>query len=170
MEEAGSSISPIISGLIGGLIATLMVVFTKSKSERVGDVRQLTFGIFFKAFSFLLVPFTFFILYAISQSYEGQEIAAGLVGLGFFLGAIFFPYQAFFVEFAYDDENVYFKSPIAGEKTASWKKLDKVGYSWLLQADYIVVDGIGKIWCSNMLQGFEELMEFVAKVEKINES
>lgn len=119
MEEAGSSLSPIISGLIGGLVVTLMVLFTKSKSKRVGDVRELTFGLFFKAFSFLLVPFTIFVLYAISQSYEGQEIAAGLVGLGFFLGAIFFPYQAFFVEFSYDDENVYFKSPIAGEKTAS---------------------------------------------------
>lgn len=33
-----------------------------------------------------------------------------------------------------------------------------------------MVDGIGKIWCSNMLQGYEELMEFVAKVENKNES
>lgn len=170
MEEAGSSISLIISGLIGGLIATLMVVFAKSKSERVGDVRQLTFGILFKAFSFLLIPFTCFVLYAISQSYEGQEVAAGLVGLGFLLGSIFLPYQAFFIEFSYDNENVYFKSPIAGDKTASWKGLKKIGYSWLLQADYIVVDDIGRIWCSNMLQGYDELMEFLAEVEKSNES
>ncbi|CAM2821711.1 hypothetical protein PAT01_39350 [Pseudoalteromonas atlantica] len=170
MEEAGSSLSPIISGLIGGVIATLMVVFAKNKSERVGDARQLTFGILFKAFAFLLVPFTFFVLYAISQSYEGQEIAASLVGLGFLLGSIFFPYQAFFIEFSYDDKNVYFKSPIAGNKKVSWNGLRKVGYSWLLQADYIVVDGIGRIWCSNMLQGYGELMEFLAEIDKNNES
>ena len=117
---------------------------------------------YFKAFAFLSVPFTFFILYAISQSYEGQEISAGLVGLGFILGSIYFHYHAFFVEFSYDDENVYFKSPIAGNKKASWDGLRKVGYSGLLQADYIIVDGIGKIWCSNMLQGYGELMEFLA--------
>lgn len=170
MEEAGSSISPIISGLIGGLIATLITVFVKRNSERVGDVRQLNYGILFKAFAFLSVPFTFFVLYAISQSYEGQEISAGLVGLGCVLGSIFSPYHAFFIEFSYDDENVYFKSPVAGNKKASWDGLRKVGYSWLLQADYIVVDGIGKIWCSNMLQGYGELMEFLAEIDKKNES
>lgn len=166
MEESGFSWSPIYSGLIGGLAVATMVFFANDKSKKEGDIHYLEYGLFFKGFSILLVPFTLFILYAMFQSFEGQEIAASLVGVGFVAASIFFPYQTFFVKFSYDKEFIYFKSPIAGNKKASWADLEKVGYSWLLQADYIVVKGIGKIWCSNMLNGYGELMEFISSRNK----
>jgi hypothetical protein len=161
MEESGFVWSSIYSGLIGGLVVFAIVFFTNSSSKRIGDVRVLEFGIFFKTFSPLLIPFTIFILYAVFQSFDGQEVAAILVGAGFFAASIFFPYQAFFIKFAYDNDNIYFKSPIAGDKTVPWSNFEEVGYSWLLQADYIVVKDLGKVWCSSMLNGHYELMEFI---------
>lgn len=137
-------------------------IFTKYKSKKEGDIHCLEFGLFFKGFSVLIVPLATFILYVISKSYEGQEVAAFLVGFGFFSAVIFFPYQAFFIKFSYDNYFIYFKSPLAGNKKAAWEDLEKVGYSWFLQADYIVVKGIGKIWCSNMLNGYGELMETIS--------
>ncbi|GAA5190693.1 hypothetical protein [Ferrimonas gelatinilytica] len=166
MEETGLSWSPIYSGLIGGLVVAAMVFLKNNKSKTEGDIHHLEFGLLFKGFSIAIIPFTVFVLYAITQSYEGQEIAASLVGLGFVAGAIFFPYQAFFVKFSYDNDHIYFKSPIAGDNKASWKDVEKVGYSWLLQADYIIVAGIGRIWCSNMLNGYGELMEFIGRKKK----
>lgn len=166
MEESGFSWNPIYSGLIGGLVVAAMVFLTSNKSKKEGELQVLEFGLLFKVFSILFVPFTLFVLYAISQYYEGQEISASLVGLGFVAGSIFFPYQAFLVKFSYDKEFIYFKSPIAGDKQAGWDDLEKIGYSWLLQTDYIVVKGLGKIWLSNMLNGYGEFMEFISSRNK----
>lgn len=161
MEEIFSWIRPVISGLIGGLAVYFIIRYTRSTADVEDGIRKLTYSKPFKVFSAALVPFTVFVLYAISKSYEGQEFSAGLVGLGFLAASIFFPYQAFMVSFKYDNEYIYFKSPLCGSKTVEWSNLTKAGYSWLVQTDYIVVKGIGRIWCSNMLNGYAELMEFV---------
>ena len=161
MEEILDWVRPLVSGLVGGLAVYFIVRYTKPSAEVEGEVRDVTYSKFFKIFSAALIPFTIFILYAMSQSYEGQEMAAGLVGGGFLAASIFFPYQAFLVSFEYDNEYIYYRSPLCGNRTIHWNNLSKVGYSWLVQADYIVVEGIGRIWCSNMLNGYAELMEFV---------
>jgi len=163
MEEIFNWIRPILSGLAGGLFVWALVAFTKNEGKREGSIRKLHYGKSFKIFAMLLIPFAGFVVYAVSQSYKGQELPAFLVATGFVAAAIFFPYQAFFVKFSYDDEFVYYKSPLAGAKKEPWSNLLDVGYSKSLQADFIVVDGIGKIWCSNMLNGYDELGEFLEK-------
>lgn len=163
MEEIFNWARPILSGLAGGLFVWALVALTKDQAKREGNIRHLHYGKPFKIFSLLLIPFAVFVVYAVSQSYKGQEIPAFLVALGFVSGAVFFPYQAFFVKFSYDNEFVYYKSPLAGANKEPWNNLIDVGYSKLLQADFIVVDGIGKIWCSNMLNGYGELGEFLEK-------
>src|SRR5690606_35781513 len=167
MEEIFNWIRPILSGLAGGLFVWALVAFTKDQGKREGSIRHLPSEQRFKAVTFVRSPFAVFVFYAVSHSYRGQEIPAFLVALGFVAGAIFFPYQAFLVRFSYDDEFVYYKSPLAGAKKEPWSNLLDVGYSKLLQADFIVVDGIGKIWCSNMLNGYGELGEFLE--EKVQE-
>jgi hypothetical protein len=116
MEEIFNWIMPILSGLAGGLFVWALVAFTKDEGKREDNIRHLHYGKPFKIFALLLVPFAAFVVYAVSQSYKGQEIPAFLVALGFIAGAIFFPYQVFFVSFSYDNEFVYYKSPLGGSK------------------------------------------------------
>lgn len=163
MDEIFNWIRPILSGLAGGLFVWAMVAFTKDECKRDGSTRHLRYGIPFKIFAALLIPFAAFVVYAVSQSYKGQEIPAFLVAAGFVAGAAFFPYQAFLVKFSYDDEFVYYQSPLSGSKKVPWSNLVDIGYSKLLQTDFIVVDGIGRIWCSNMLNGYGELGAFLEK-------
>lgn len=163
MEDLANWIRPIISGIAGGAVVWLMISMTKSSSKVKEGVKILSYSKPFKIFSVLLIPSAIFVVYAVSQSYEGQEIPAFLVAFGFIAGAIFFPYQAFLTNFAYDEKFVYYNSPLAGNKNEPWEKLVDVGYSWLLQSDYIIVEDIGKIWCSNMLNGYDELGEFLEK-------
>ncbi|TGD70683.1 hypothetical protein E4634_20870 [Mangrovimicrobium sediminis] len=167
MEDLANWIRPIISGLAGGIVVWLLISMTKGSGEVKEGVKVLSYSTPFKIFCGLLIPFSMFVVYAMSQSYKGQEIPAFLVAFGFIAGAIFFPYQAFLTNFAYDEEFIYYKSPLVGRKKEPWENLIDVGYSWLLQSDYIVVDGIGKIWCSNMLNGYAELGEFLE--EKIQD-
>lgn len=169
MEEIFDKIRPILSGLAGGLLVLALVAFTKHEGKHDGNIRHLDYGKPFKILAFLVIPFAAFVVYLVSQSYKGQEIPACLVAAIFVAGAIFLPYQAFFVKFSYDDEFVYYKSPLKGTKKVPWSNLLEVGYSKLLQSDFIVIDGIGKIWCSNMLNGYGELCEFLEnKVEELN--
>lgn len=165
MDSVNFSWSPIYSGLIGGLAVFLMILFSGNKSKIKGGRRYLEYGLLFKGFCVLVIPLSLVIIYSVFQSYEGQEVSAFLVATGFLCCSIFLPYQAFFVKLSYDKDFVYFKSPIAGDKKAPWSDLEKVDYSWLVQADYIVVKGIGKIWCSNMLNGYGEFMDFISKLE-----
>ena len=168
MEGNGVNWSPIISGLIGGAIAMLMVMTAKKQGRTEGERQYLEFGLFFKVMALICVPFAGVILYAVSQSYQGQEVVSVIVACGFLAAAVFFPYQAFFIKFSYDQAFIYFSSPIAGDNQIPWQHLQKVGYSWLLQADYIVVADVGKIWCSNMLHGYADFMQKVD--EHINKS
>ena len=161
MKEFILWLGPTFSGGIGALIVVLMVLFTRDKSELEGNIRKLRYGLLFKIYSALMLPLAFFILYVVSQSYKGQEIAAFIVATVCIVAAVILPYQVFYVSFSYDKEYIYFKSPIAGKKKVGWENLRKVGYSSFLQSDYIVVEGIGRIWCSNMLHGYTELMVFV---------
>lgn len=161
MEEIINMLTPIVSGLAGGLFVYFLIRYANSMAAVDAEVKIISYSKPFKIFSALLIPFTVFILYAMSQSYKGQELEAGLVAAGFIAASMFFPYQAFFVSFKYDDKNIYYKSPLLGARTVPWSNLTKVGYSWLVQSDYIVVKGIGRIWCSNMLNGYSELMDFI---------
>ncbi|MFC6633001.1 hypothetical protein [Microbulbifer taiwanensis] len=167
MEEIVSWIRPVLSGLVACLIVWAMVAYAKSECRREGDIRHLRYGVPFKIFAALIIPFSAFVVYGVSQSYKGQEIPAFLVAAGFAAGSVFFPYQAFLVRFSYDDRFIYYRSPLVGSKKVPWDKLLEVGYSRILQADYIIVDGIGKIWCSSMLDGYGELGAFLE--EKVRE-
>jgi len=168
MEILFDWLRPILSGLIGSLVgAWLLFAFLKEKGEVREGVRVLSYSKPFKIFSALLVPFAVFVIYAASQACEEQRIPAFIVASFFGLSAIFFPYQAFFISFRYDDDYIYYKSPLVGKKKVPWSHLEEIGYSWLAQSDYIVVRGIGKIWCSNMLNGYPALGEFL--YNKINE-
>lgn len=161
MEEIFNWLRPLASGLIGGLAVYFIIRYTKSTANVENGLKTVSYSLPFKIFSAALIPLTIFIIYIVSQSYKGQEVSAALVAFGFVAASIFLPYQAFFVSFKYDDQNIYYKSPLSGCRVVPWSNLTKVGYSWLVQADYIVVKGIGRIWCSNMLNGYLELMKFI---------
>ncbi len=151
----------LVSGLGGAFFVWLLVAGTKEKAVGKGKMRYLSYGRGFKAFALLLIPFAAFVVWLMMINVRGQEFMAFLVASGFVAGAIFFAYQAFWVKFSYDDSFVYYKSPLAGDNKVSWSCLSDIGYDWFLQTDYIVVDGIGKIYCSNMMNGIDELGAFL---------
>ena len=167
MENVMSWFQPVfnimVSGLGGGFFVWLLVAGTKEKAVRKGKRRYLSYGKGFKAFALLLIPLAAFVVWLMLINVRGQEFTAFLVASGFVAGAIFFPYQAFLIKFSYDDNFIYYQSPLAGDNKVSWKHLSEIGYDWFLQTDYIFVDGIGKIYCSNMMNGTSELGIFLEK-------
>lgn len=154
---------PILSGLIGGAVVYFLARAGKTPAPRVGSRRRLCYGFGFRVFAALLVPGSLFVAYAAAHARPSQLVIAAIIATAFLAAAPFFAYQAFFVSFEYDDQNIYYRSPLAGSHTIPWSEVLEVGYSGLLQAHYISTRQVRRIWCSNMLRGFSELGEFLSR-------
>ncbi len=154
---------PILSGLVGGAVVYFLARAGRKPAPRIGNRRQLTFGLGFKVFAAALVPGSLFVTYAAAHARPSQLVIAAVIAIAFLAAATFFAYQAFLVSFEYDDHNIYYRTPIAGPHIIPWSEVVEIGYSGLLQAHFIRTAQIRRIWCSSMLRGFSELGDFLSK-------
>ncbi|MEM9631830.1 MAG: hypothetical protein AAGA50_10925 [Pseudomonadota bacterium] len=161
MFDLGGWAMAIASGLTGGAVVFGLSVAAKSKAPRQGRICLLTYGTPVKVLALSMVPLTLLVVYAMLNASSGQLAMAFLVASGFVAGTIFLVYQIFFVRFGYDRNFVYFDSPFCRNKCVAWENLEDVGYSLLVQAHYIEVAGIGRIWCSSFLNGHDEFGQFL---------
>lgn len=106
-------------------------------SRRHGNVRVLHYGLGFRVFAAVLVPGSLFVAYAASQARPSQLVIAAVIATMFLVAAPFFAYQAFLVSFSYDEQNIYYRSPLAGRHVIPWSEVQQVGYSGWLQSHYI---------------------------------
>lgn len=166
MEALFDTVRPVVSGLIGALCLYLLVRFTKPTARSEKGKKFLEYGRLLKIFTAALIPFSVFVAYGAGQAEDSQHIIALAVAAFFLMSAVFLGYQVFLVRFGYDDDFIYYRSPLCGEKKVHWSALADVGHSSLLQANYIVVKGIGRIWCSHMLNGYEEFEVFLENKTK----
>ncbi|NRF69503.1 hypothetical protein HLB44_21095 [Aquincola sp. S2] len=157
------SLRPVFSGLVGCLAVYLLARAGRKPTPRKDNVRVLTYGIGFRVFAAILVPGSLFIAYAAAHARPSQAALAGCIAAAFVAGAVFFAYQAFFVSFAYDEHNVYYRTPLAGSKVIPWSEVEELAYSGLLQSHYLRTRQVRRIWCSNMLRGYDELGEFLSR-------
>lgn len=165
-----SIIGPILSGLVATLVVYLLMRVGKKPAAREGDRRVLKFGIGFRVFALLLVPGSLFVTYAAVHARESQLVLALCIATGFLAAAAFFAYQAFFVRLSYDDSFIYYSAPFAGRHRIPWSAVELVAWSSVLQSYYIKTSEVSRIWCSSMLQGYEEFGAFLnAKLEVFDE-
>ena len=154
---------PILSGLVGGLVVYLLARSRSKPAPRKGDRRLLSYGLGFRIFAAILVPGSAFVAYAAAHASSNQLVLAISIAIAFAVAAIFFAYQAFFVSLAYDDDNIYYQTPLAGAKVIPWSDVEEVAYSGLMQSHYLRTKQVRRIWCSNMLRGYDELGDFLSK-------
>lgn len=153
----------LLSGLIGSLILYLLARAGQKPAARQGDLRVLSYGTAFRVMAALLMPGSLFLAYAVALEGQSQDILAGIATATFLFASFYLAYQAFLVSFAYDEQNIYYRSPLAGYNVIPWAEVEEVAYSDIFQSHYIRTRQVGRIWCTNMLHGYEELGEFLAK-------
>ncbi|MES0808086.1 hypothetical protein ABLO27_01295 [Roseibium sp. SCPC15] len=161
MVDFGGWAMAIASGLAGGAVVFGLSVAAKSRAPRRGRICLLTYSTPVRLLALAMIPLTLFVVYAMMNASPGQMVMALLVACGFVAGTVFLVYQVFFVRFGYDRNFVYFDSPFCRNKCVAWENLENVGYSLLVQAHYIEVAGIGRIWCSSFLNGHDEFGQFL---------
>ncbi|MBG6206457.1 hypothetical protein IWQ49_001106 [Labrenzia sp. EL_126] len=151
------------SGLIGAALVWGLSASTRPTAVRKGHVCYLTYGWPVKCLAISLVPFAILFVYAMAHAPARQIAMAFVVTVAFLAITIFVNYQIFFVKFGYDRNKIYFSSPFLRNVSVPWDHLEFVGHSHLFQADYMEVSGIGRIWCSSFLNGYDELGLFLER-------
>lgn len=159
---SGSSIwGPVLSGIVATGVVYLLSSAGRRPAKQVGSRRQLTYTNSFRIAAALFIPGSMFVAYAASQARPSQLLLASAIATVMAAAAAFLAYQAFFVRLEYDQTSIYYQSPLAGVHEILWSDVQKVGYSGLMQCHYIQTTQVRRIWCSNMLVGYEELGEFL---------
>ena len=147
--------------LCGALVVGLLR-HGQRPARRQGQRRILDYS---RALRFTTLGYTActaFVVYAAWHAHPRQHLVAALVAGGFVLFALFWLYQVFFVHIAYDNNYIYYHSPLAGEHAIPWDDLLDIGFSRAIGSHYLVTSSVRRIWCFPMLQGYAELGEFLA--------
>ncbi|MET1414693.1 hypothetical protein ABVF61_20645 [Roseibium sp. HPY-6] len=150
-------------GAIGAASVWGLSASAQPNAVRRGHICFLSYGWPVKCLAASLVPLAILFVYAMAHAPAKQIAFAFVITAGFLAMTIFVNYQVFFVRLGYDRNFIHFNSPFMRSKSVSWDNLEFVGRSALVQADYIEVAGIGRIWCSSFSNGYDELGQFLER-------
>lgn len=173
----------LLKGLVLGLIAALvhwllnLLPPPKNKKRRQqtrippeNRIRHMPYNLPGKILATLSVPFVMLMLYGAAHAFKSGRYITILVVLLLIACTVSALYHVFFTHLSYDNDYLYYQSPLVGNKKVPWSNLCDVHSvnTEIQTARIIVIDGIGRIWCSNMRKGYKELVEFLEwKMEEI---
>ena len=119
---------PIISGLIGGLIAILLTAYVASRVGKGGEPGQLRYGGFMWALAAGCLLLAFLPI-AVTLAGNDKEFWAKVVlFLVSGIGAAYCFAEAALVRGSYDEQGIQFHTPWTGTKTEAWHDLRSVEF------------------------------------------
>ncbi|WP_305989635.1 hypothetical protein [Roseibium sp. MMSF_3544] len=161
MTDWGSWEFALAGGLIGSGFLWLAAAAAQPNAARNGNMCFLTYGWPVKIITASLIPVAVFVIFVMAHAPAKQIALAFVFSAAFLAVTIAINYQIFFVRFGYDRNRIYFHSPFCEARSVPWENLESAGHSYIAQADYIEVTGVGRIWCPSVLNGHDEFGRFL---------
>lgn len=156
LEQLG----PILAGVAGGAAFYLLGQCGKRPATRRGGERYLRFTLPVRLLIVLLVGAIALIVYGAATAQTGARLRL-LAGASIALLIAYAACFVFFVELSYDAQHLHYRTLFAGVRSIPWSQVECTGYSELLQCHFIQTTPIRRIWCSFMMEGFDELFDFI---------
>ena len=151
---------PMLAAAIGGFLSVCIIELMRGRrGVQAGGITIMSYGPVarFVAAGSLAFP----VLCLIGAWYNnGLLITSVLCVLSLILGyyAVLATYLSFGVQMAFNKQAVYYKSPIRGTHIISWKAIERIGYSDLVQTHYFKATNGQMYWVSRSMNGFDEFM------------
>src|SRR5262245_45526074 len=126
------SVTSVISGLIGGLVAVLLTAYIAKRVGRSAAPGQLSYGPFLWGLAVVCLVLALLpIAMTLFWGHEKDFWAKVALAMGFGLGAIYCFGEAAFVRGTFDEDGIVFSTPWTGLKREKWKDLASVEFnSW----------------------------------------
>ncbi len=157
-------LTPIIAGLIAGLVVYLLSTFVKDQPEQIGTLHYVTYGPALKILSAAFFPISAFITYAALQASPDQVVLAAIIASLVWLGTLYVAYDFFFVRLSYDDEFIYHWTPIKRSRKIPWSAVKGVQYASFKQVFNLKTERYGTISVSPYADGCRALVEYAANL------
>jgi hypothetical protein len=119
-----SSMTAIISGLIGGIVAVAVTTWIARRAGSAVVPGQLRFGPFIWVLAVACLAFALFpLLHTVFWNDGEDHWAKALLFVGFGLGAVYCFGEAAFVRGTFDEKGIVFSTPWTGLKREKWEDL-----------------------------------------------
>lgn len=118
-----------MSGIIGGLVAVILVGYLVRRAATSGVPGQLRHGVFLKVFAWIMAAATVGLAYVmLFTNHRGQYGALTLLIVGFGLGAGYLLLEAYGTRGHFNAEEISFRTAWTGQKTQRFRDLVLVEY------------------------------------------
>lgn len=117
------SLSPIITGLIGGLVSVLLTAYVARRVGKGGAPGELRFGIFMWVIAASSLAAALLPVAATLAGHDREFWAKVLLFVGFGIGAAYCFGEAACVRGRFDEQGIEFHTPWTGSKRERWSDL-----------------------------------------------
>ena len=146
-----------MTGIIGGILATLLLTWLASRAKRDAALRSgrfvIEYGRAVKAVGWFFALLGIFILYAAAHASEDQKLIAAVVGGSMFIASIAIFVEFHFVRVEFDADTIYTFSPWRRRRVISWDDITAIGYSEVNRWHILHTAHSGAIRLSILLSG-----------------
>ena len=149
---------PIISGIIGGTIATLAIAWAANDAKTAIARDTAAYGWRMRFMAIGISCVCLFLVYVAVKAAKGQELASVILGAVSLLIAVAFPLEAFITRFAVLDNGLLARTPWRGTRLIPWDAIGQCNYRPALEVHEIKTHGYGRIFLSKQLSGISELL------------
>ena len=156
------NLRPLLSGLIGAVIAGLLLRWVSRESGKALPSGTVRYGGRMRATSLFLLAIGSFIAYAAAHASPSQRWIAFLVAAPLFAGSVWFVMEAFLVSAKVTKENLEHRSPWRGTRTIPWSRITGYSYSHAMGWHVLEAEGYGAVRLSVYMSGVDQVAEQLA--------
>lgn len=157
--ELVQSAHPLLAIVVGAILSISVVEHMQGQPGRKeGGLTVLFFG---PVARFLALASTLLPVLAIAVVWRADSMLTRylflLLAAVLAYASVFSVYLSFFVEMAYDELGVYYRSPTR-RRVITWSAIQRIGFSDMVQMNYIQVGNGEMFWLSRCMNGFDEFL------------
>jgi hypothetical protein len=152
---------PIISGIIGGTIATIAVAWAANDSKKPITKGTAIYGWRMRLMAIAISCLCLFISYAAFHASKDQRVIAwSLAGACLVIAAVSL-LEVFITKFVAQKDGLQIRTPWRGTRTIPWQVIGQCSYRPILEVHEIKTNGFGKLYLSNQLAGTPGLLSII---------
>ncbi len=152
---------PIISGIIGGTIATFAIAWAAKDATTSIPRGTALYGWRMRLMAIAMSCLGLFLLYVAIQAAKGQELATSILGGVSLVTAVAFPLEAFITRFVALDSGLQVRTPWRGTRTIPWQAIGACSFLPGLEVHQIKTHGFGRLFLSKQLAGISDLLVII---------
>ena len=157
------SLRPILSGLIGALVAALLMRWLARGNQKSVPAGTIRYSPRLRAVSLLMLAVGCFIAYAATHASANQRWIAFLVAAPLLGGSIWFAMEAFFVSAQVSKSALVHRSPWRGTRHIQWPAVTGYEFSQALGCHVLETSEQGTVRLSVYMSGVDQIAEHLAQ-------